>query len=180
MKKSEIIQIINDSIENKNLCRVGYKYNDFLKFLFPLVANEKLFLSSVEGDFDFSGYHIGKISNIDTIDVRTNGDKLFEIIKAEGLSKYFDVPDVNLSDWKTVFESLQKQDGYIIVKCEKDYDTEYAFTIGKIIKVTTKSITMKDFNGDGEWYEDVFNIPFSKITCVEFNSRYCNIFSKHI
>ena len=79
-----------------------------------------------------------------------------------------------------MFESLQKQDGYIIVKCEKDYDTEYAFTIGKIIKVTTKSITMKDFNGDGEWYEDVFNIPFSKITCVEFNSRYCNIFSKHI
>ena len=180
MKKSEIIQIINESVKNKNLCRVGYKYNDFLKFLFPLVANEKLFLSSVEADFDFSGYHIGKISNIDTIDVRTNGDKLFEIIKAEGLSKYFDVPDVNLSDWKTVFESLQKQDGYIIVKCEKDYDTEYAFTIGKIIKVTTKSITMKDFNGDGEWYEDVFNIPFSKITCVEFNSRYCNIFSKHI
>ena len=96
MKKSEIIQIINESVENKNLCRVGYKYNDFLKFLFPLVANEKLFLSSVEGDFDFSGYHIGKISNIDTIDVRTNGDKLFEIIKSEGLSKYFDVPDVNL------------------------------------------------------------------------------------
>ena len=180
MKKSEIIQIINDSIENKNLCRVGYKYNDFLKFLFPLVANEKLFLSSVEGDFDFSGYHIGKISNIDTIDVRTNGDKLFEIIKAEGLSKYFDVPDVNLSDWKTVFESLQKQDGYIIVKCEKDYDTEYAFTIGKIIKVTTKSITMKDFNGDGERYEDVFNIPFSKITCVEFNTRYSDVFSKYI
>ena len=180
MKKSEIIQMINDSIVNKNLCRVGYKYNDFLKFLFPLVANEKLFLSSVEGDFDFSGYHIGKISNIDTIDVRTNGDKLFEIIKAEGLSKYFDVPDVNLSDWKTVFESLQKQDGYIIVKCEKDYDTEYAFTIGKIIKVTTKSITMKDFNGDGEWYEDVFNITFSKITCVEFNTRYSNVFSKYI
>ena len=62
-----------------------------------------------------------------------------------------------------MFESLQKQDGYIIVKCEKDYDTEYAFTIGKIIKVTTKRITMKDFNGEGEWYEDVFNIPFSVI-----------------
>ena len=180
MKKSEIIQIINESVENKNLCRVGYKYNDYLKYLFPLIANEKLFLSSKEEDFEFGGYHIGKISNVDTIDIRTDGERLFEIIKAEGLSKYFDVPDVNLSDWKTVFESLQKKDGYIIVKCEKDYDTEYAFTIGKIIKVTTKSITMKDFNGDGEWYEDVFNIPFSKITCVEFNSRYCNIFSKHI
>ena len=180
MKKSEIIQIINDSIENKNLCRVGYKYNDFLKFLFPLLANEKLFLSSKEEDFEFGGYHIGKISNVDTIDIRTDGDRLFEIIKAEGLSKYFDIPDVNLFDWKSVFESLQKRNGYIIVKCEKDYDTEYAFTIGKIIKINTKGIIMKDFNCDGEWYEDVFNIPFSKITCVEFNSRYCNIFSKHI
>ena len=180
MKKSEIIQTINESIENKNLCRISYKYNDFLKFLFPLITNNKLFLSSIEGDFDFSGYHIGKISNIDTVDIRTNGDRLFEIIKAEGLSKYFDVPDINLSDWKTVFESLKKRNGYIIVKCEKDYDTEYAFVIGKVVKITTKSITMKNFDCDGEWEEKAYNIPFSKITCVEFNTRYSNVFSKYI
>ena len=106
MKKSGIIQIINESVENKNLCRVGYKYNDYLKYLFPLIANEKLFLSSKEEDFDFAGYHIGKISDVATVDIRTDGDRLFEIIKAEGLPKYFNVPDVDITDWKTVFESL--------------------------------------------------------------------------
>lgn len=125
MKKSEKMEVINQSIQNKNLCRVGYKYNDYLKYLFPLIANEKLFLSSKEEDFDFCGYHISRISNINSIDIRTSGDRLFEIIKAEGLSKYFDVPNIDLSNWKTVFESLQKRGGYIIVKCEKDYDTEY-------------------------------------------------------
>ncbi len=180
MKKSEIIEAINKSIQNQNLCRVGYRYNDFLKFLFPLMANEKLFLSSVEGDFDFRGYHIGKFSNVNTVDVRTSGDRLFEIIKAEGLSKYLDVPDVDLSGWKTVFESLQKWGGYIIVKNEKDYDSEYSFVIGKIIKVTSKSVTMKNVNCDGVWEEDLYHIPFSKITTVEFNTPYCNVFSKYI
>ncbi len=57
MKKSKIIHIINESVENKNLYRVGYKYNDYLKYLFPLIANEKLFLSSKEENFEFGGYH---------------------------------------------------------------------------------------------------------------------------
>ncbi len=180
MKKSEIIQIINESIKRQNLCRIGYKYNDFLKFLFPLTASEKLFLSSVEADFDFGGYHIGKFSNIDTVDVREKGDKLFDIIEAEGLSKYLEIPDIDLSDWKTVFESLQKRGGYIIVKDEKDYDSEYSFVIGKIIKVTSKNVIMKNFNCDGEWEEDLYQIPFGKITAVEFNTKYGNVFSKYI
>lgn len=180
MKKSEIIEIIKESIKNKNLCRVGYKYNDFLKFLFPLMASEKLFLASVEADFSFCGYHIGKFSNIDTVDIRVKGDKLFDIIEAEGLSKYLEIPDINLSDWKTVFESLQKQSGYIIVKDEKDYDSEYSFIIGKIMKVTSKNVIMKNFNCDGEWEEDLYQIPFNKITSVEFHTPYGDIFSKYI
>lgn len=180
MKKSEIIEIIHKSIENQNLCRVGYKYNDFLKYMFPLMANDKLFLASKEADFDFAGYHIGKFSNIDTVDVRTEGDKLFDIIKAEGMSKYLKTPEIVLSNWKTVFESLQKWDGYIIVRNEKDYDSEYSFIIGKIIKVTSKNVTMKNFTCDGEWEEELYHIPFTKITSVEFNTQYGNVFSKYI
>ena len=97
------------------------------------MANEKLFLSSVEADFDFCGYHIGKFSNIDTVDVRDKGDSLFDITEAEGVSKYLEIPDIDLSDWKTVFESLQKRGGYIIVKDEKDYGSEYSFVIGNLV-----------------------------------------------
>lgn len=180
MKKSEIVRIINESIVNHNLCRVGYKYNDYLKYLFPLMANEKLFLSSKENDFNFGGYHIGRISNIDTVDTRTKGDKLFEIINTEGIHKYLEVPAIDLSDWKTVFYSLQKRGEYIIIKNERDYDSGYSFIIGKIIKVTSRSVTMKNFDCDGEWEEKLYEIPFSKITTVEFNTRYCNVFSKYI
>ncbi len=180
MRKSEKIEIVKESIKKQNLCRVGYKYNDHLKFLFPLMASDTLFLSSVEGDFDFCGYHISKFSNIDTIDIRTKGDKLFDIIEAEGISKYLDIPDIDLSNWKTVFESLEKRGGYIIVKNEKDYDSELSFVIGKIVKVTSKNVTMRNFNCDGEWEEESYHIPFSKITTVEFNTRYCNVFSKYI
>lgn len=180
MKKSEIIQIINDAIKIQSLCRVGYKYNDYLKYMFPLKANEKLFLSSIEADFEFGGYHIGKLTNIDEIDVKASGDILFEIIKQEGLSNYMVVPDVDLLDWKAVFISLQKLGKYIIVKNENDDDSNYAFVIGKIMKVTTKSVTMKNFNADGIWEDDLYQIPFKQITSVEFNTRYCNVFSKYI
>ena len=180
MKRSERIEVINNALVNKDLCRVGYRFNDYLKYMFPLLSSEKLFLASRESDFSFGGYHIGKFSDIDTVDIRTDGDKLYDIIKAEGLPKYFDIPDIDVTDWKTVFESLQKRDGYIIVKCEWDYDTEYCFVIGSIIKVTSRKVVMKNFNCDAEWEEELYHIPFSKITTVEFDGSYCNVFSKYI
>ncbi len=180
MKRSERMEVINNAVAHKELCRVGYRYNDYFKYLFPLMTSEKLFLASRESDFAFGGYHIGKFSNIDVVDSRTDGDKLFDIIKAEGLPKYFNVPDVDVTDWKTVFESLMKWDGYIIVKCEWDYDTEYCFIIGKIIKVTSRKVVMKNFTSDGVWEEELYHIPYGKITTVEFDGQYCNVFSKYI
>ncbi len=180
MKKSEKIQVINEAIKNKILCRVGYKYNDYLKYMFPLMASDKLFLASREADFSFDGYHIGKFSDIERVDIRKKGDKLFDIVEAEGLSKYFNIPDIDVSDWKNVFESLQKRGGYIIVKNEKEYDSCYSFIIGKIIKVTSKSVTMQNFDCDAQWEEELYHIPYSKITTVEFNTHYCDVFSKYI
>ncbi|MBR3870755.1 MAG: hypothetical protein IKJ17_04565 [Clostridia bacterium] len=180
MKRSERIEVVNNALKNKELCRVGYRYNDYLKYMFPLLTSEKLFLASRESDFSFGGYHIGKFSDICTVDSRKSGDKLYDIIKAEGISKYFNVPDVDVTDWKSVFESLQKCDGYIIVKCEWDYDTEYCFIMGKIIKVTSRKVVMKNFTSDGEWEEELYHIPFGKITTVEFGCSYCNVFSKYI
>lgn len=180
MKKSDIIDIINDSIEAKKLCRIGYQYDDVLKFCFPLLISDGLYLSSIEGNFEFCGYHIGMISNIYMADTKTKGDRIFDIIEAEGISKYMNVPDIDISDWKSVFESLKKYDRYIIVKNEKDYDSSFFLVTGKIVKVTSKYVVMQIFDCDGEWDERLHQIPFSKITSVEFDTRYCNVFSKYI
>ncbi len=92
MRKSERIEVVSKAVKNQELCRVGYRFNESLKYMFPLMTSEKLFLASRECDFDFGGYHIGKFSDIHIVDTRKNGDKLFEIIKAEGLSKYLTSP----------------------------------------------------------------------------------------
>ena len=106
--------------------------------------------------------------------------KIFEILKNEGITDRLNVPRVDISDWKSVFVSLQNLQKNIIVENEKAEENDDAFIIGRIIKVTNSAVVMQHFDADGIWEEEYYKIPFSKITSVSFNTRYVEIFSKYI
>lgn len=102
------------------------------------------------------------------------------MVKEEGILDNISTPEIDITDWRTVFESLKRLDKNIIVENEKASDGEIAFVIGKIIKFIKTKVVMQHFDVEGIWEKELCEIPFSKITSVSFSTRYVEVFSKYI
>ena len=144
--------------------------------LIPLICGERLFLSANEDDFILDGHTVRRFKDIRK--VQAKDDKCDEILRSEGI--VVSTPEVEIDNWRTVFQSLKKTGKNIIIEKEDlDYDnTEYV--IGKIADIHKKFAYVYHFDADGIWEEKPYRIPFDEITSVTFGSRYVEIFSKYI
>ncbi len=178
MKKLEIIELINTAVKSKDLCRIFFKYNFYYSYHFPLITSEKLFLSANEDDFIIDGFTVRRFCDIKKVEVRE--DKYVEIIKREGVLDNLIVPEIDVTDWYSVFSSLSELNINIIVEKESLDDDECEFAIGKIIKVFKTKVVFKHFDADGIWQDENYEIPYSQITSITFASRYVDVFSKYV
>ena len=178
MKKSDIKILLNNSIEKRQLCRVKFDYDDNTWFVFPLLINDKLFLCANEEDFILNGYSIRRFK--DVVKAEYQDGKILSMIQEEKISERILEPNIDMSDWQTIFTSLKEQNKNIIVENEKVQEDDYSFVIGRIIKVTKTKVVMQHFDADGIWEEKLYEIPYSKITSVSFDTRYVNVFSKYL
>ena len=178
MKKIEIIELINTAVKSKEMCSIFFKYNYHYSYHFPLKTSEKLFLSANEDDFIINGFSVRRFCDIKKVEIKD--DKCVEIIKCEGVLDNIKMPEINITDWYNTFLSLSKLNIYIIVEKESQDDDECEFAIGKIVKVLKTKVIFKDFDADGVWQEDYYEIPYSQITSVTFASRYVDVFSKYV
>jgi len=178
MKKSEMKELARKAIETKTLCCVKFKYDYYYLHHFPIKISDRLFLGAKHDDFLLDGFEIRRFCDMTRI--RLNDDKRNEILKAEGIVDALTVPDIDLSDWHSVFLSLQKAERNIIIEKESLDDDEWEFAIGHIEKVLKNKVLFKHFDADGIWQEELLEIPFSQITTVTFGSRYVETFSKYV
>lgn len=178
MRKCDIKTLIRTAAEKKKLCRVNFDYDENTYSAFPLVANDKLFLCVNENDFVLDGYSIRRFKDVKKAEYEDG--KYFSILENEGLTNKFDVPNIDVSDWYSAFLSLQNLGKNIIVENEKAKENETEFVIGRIIKVTKTKVVMQHFDADGIWEEELYDMPFSKITSVSFGMRYIELFSKYL
>lgn len=178
MKKSDIKELINKSIEQRQLCRVKFDYDENTWFVFPLLTNDKLFLCVNEDDFIFNGYSIRRFKDVEKAEYQEG--KILSIIQAEKIDKRITVPNIDMSYWKTIFESLKEQNKNIIVENEKAKENEDSFVIGRIVKTTKTKVVMQHFDAEGIWEEEFYEMPYTKITSVSFGTRYVETFSKYI
>ncbi|HEX3048515.1 MAG TPA: hypothetical protein VHY08_27445, partial [Bacillota bacterium] len=107
-------------------------------------------------------------------------DKCDEILKQEGLLSRLNVPLIDISDWKRVFESLQRLNQNIIVEKQTINDQDSEFVIGRIVEIYKNFAYVWNFDADGTWEDSPIRVPYSEITNVTFASRYVEIFSKYI
>lgn len=177
MKKSEMKEIIKKAIYPHLICRTYFKYDFTYRYYFPLKVSEKLFLGAEEDDFLLDGYSIRRFQDLTRVEIKD--DKCLEIATKEGLLDELFVPNVDISDWKTVFTSLQTIGKNIIVENESIYADECELVIGRITKVLSDKVRIREFDADGIW-RDEWDIPFSQITSVTFGSRYVETFSKYL
>jgi hypothetical protein len=178
MTKSEIKSIVNRSVNQRNLCRMFFRYDAYYRYYFPLISNDKLFLGAEEDDFILNGYSIRRY--VDLTKVQIKEDKCVEILKSEGIIESIKTPDVDISNWETVFTSLQKMNKNIIVEKESLNEDECEFVIGRIDRAFKKFAYIYHFDADGIWQEEPFKIPYTEITSISFGTRYVEVFSKYL
>ena len=178
MKKIEIIELINRAVKSKEMCRIFFKYNYHYSYHFPLITSEKLFLSANEDDFIIDGFTVRRFCDVKKVEIKN--DKCVEIIKCEGVFDNIKLPEIDITDWYSVFLSLSELNINIIVEKENLNDDECEFAIGKIEKVLKTKVIFKHFDADGIWQEECYEIPYSQITSITFSSRYVDIFSKYV
>jgi len=178
MTKKIIKDLINEAVKNLQVANVFMVYNENYYNLIPVKASEHLFLAIDEDDFIFDGFRISRFRDVKK--VRVKNDKCDEIIKNEGLFDNLHIPEINLENWKIVFDGLKSIGKNIIVEYETAEGKHDNFTIGKIEKVYNNCLYMYRFDADGIWQPEPYRIPYTEVTSVTFNSRYINIFSKYI
>ena len=178
MTKKKMRELIYQSIEKRNLCRIFLQYDMNYRYYFPLISGDKLFLGAEEDDFIIDGYAIRRY--IDITKVQIKNDMCVKILESEGISNSIQTPNIDISNWKTVFESIQKLNRNIIVEKESLNEDESQFVIGRVDRVYKKHAYVFHFDADGVWDDEPYRIPYSEITSVSFCTRYIDTFSKYI
>lgn len=175
MKKSEKLALLHGSIGTYNLCRCYFSYDENYWYFYVLGRSDKLMFGIEEDDFILDGFQIRKISDLKKIEIKN--DVCAKINEKNGLLRDVERPDIDLSSWQTVFESLRPLDRFVIIKNEKFEAGEEFFYIGTIKKAKRASVVIIPFDANGNWVEDV-EIPYSKITSVTFEDRYSKTWQK--
>jgi hypothetical protein len=177
MTKIEIKKIISEAVGTRALCRVNMKYDRYACHYYPLKISNKLFLAAVEDDFILDGFTIRCFRDVKKAEFEDN--LCAEINRRECIFNSVVHPDVDLTDWRTVFMSLQKFNRNIIIESENDLDNE-DFYIGRIEKVSAKYLLLRYFDADGKWNNKPDKIKYSEITTVQIATRYADVFSKYL
>jgi len=178
MTKNTIKELMDEAASKLKIVNVHMVYNENYYYLIPLKASDKLFLAINEDDFLFDGFRISRFRDVK--EMRIKNDKYDEIIQSEGLLNNVYIPEIDLENWKTVFDGLKNINKNIIVEYETAEGKDDKFTIGKIKQVYRGCLYMYYFDADGIWETEPYRIPFSEVTSVTFDSRYINVFTNYI
>lgn len=179
MTKLEKRQIIDACLSPKKLARVYMNYTqNYWYYFFPMESSDTLFLGIEEDDFILDGYSIRRLRDIDKIEIKD--DICLEIHRKQGTLEAIVAPDVDITNWETVFTDLKRIGKNIIVERELPDNQDADFWIGRIERVNRTSVLLRCFDGDGIWGDAPVRISYPEITSVTANSRYGSVFSKYL
>jgi hypothetical protein len=143
------------------------------------MSKEFLFLQ-LDYDFMLDGYAIIKLDDFDSIRHSSYERTQRKIFNAEGIlttSYGFNKP-LPLTSWANILKTLKSYDIHVIIEnINKDY---LDFWIGEIKKVTDKSVSVHNYNPDGQLYDTPTNIKLDTISVLKFGGRYSTVFRKYL
>ena len=175
MTKKDMRALFEASIGKNKLLRAYLHGDGSYWYFIPLRVSERLYLAAVEDDFILDGFTVRRFRDLDRLQVKD--DKCVEILVSEGV---FGVasPDVDLTDWKSVFLSLQRRGENVIVEGEDD--GESFFYIGRVERALSSKVIFRHFDADGIWQDEPYEIAYADISSVTFGSRYVTVFSRYL
>ena len=172
-------EFVKTATENTKVINAYFRFDPgFYQNLIPLTSKDKLFLSANENDFILNGYIIYRFKDLTKVKIKN--DMCDKILKEEGLTSNVEVPSIDISSWKSVFESLKNMDRNIIVEKQTVDGKDSEFVIGRIDEIHKNFAYVWHFDADGVWDDSPTKVPYSEITDVKFGSRYVETFSKYV
>lgn len=174
MKKQDKLDVVQKAIAETGLCRFDFTYDANYFYYYPLALTDKFVLGQAEDDFLLDGWSIRKISQIKKVARRA--DTCDEINRLLGLKEKIEKPPVDMTDWRSIFESLKAMDRFIIVEDERNGQ----FVIGEIRDVRNNKLFFKGFDADGVWDADEDEIPFTQITSISWGTRYVDTWERYL
>lgn len=137
-----------------------------------------LILIQESDDFKVDGFAVFPINQIKKIRYNKS-DKYFDqmMVWEKESEKVGMKYHVDLTNWTSVFKSLQTNEKYVIAECEAA-EIE-SFTIGPIVKAGRKYVHILYFDAEGYFQNEPSSIDYKSITRVAFDTQYLNIFSKY-
>lgn len=147
---------------------------------FLLGMSKDFMFMQIDSDFMFDGYAIIRKDDFDNIRYSSYERTQRKIFKAEGLleKEYGFGEQLPLTNWTDIFNALKNYDYHVIIEnINKDY---LDFWIGQIMKVTDKSVSIHNYNPDGQLDEKPKSIKFSTISIVKFGDNYSKTFRKYL
>lgn len=172
---------INHFYEKQKFARITRKvaedWNEVSRGYIIDFSNDFVMLQECN-DFKLTGFNILPIKGFKKI--RYNKyDKYYDKIMAlENEKENIGAKTkVDLTDWKSIFNSLKEKRKNIIIECENPEIS--TFTIGPIKKTTDKSVFIQYFDATGFIDEKPTKIKFKNITKIILDDRYIDVFSKY-
>ncbi|MBQ9115929.1 MAG: hypothetical protein IJY04_02795 [Clostridia bacterium] len=176
MKKQEKLDIINKCIAEKLMCRCYFIHfgEGYYDYYYPNAVSDRLVFLQKENDFILNGYTVRKLSHLKRVELRN--DKCDEINRWSGLTEQVCAPDVDITSWETVLDSLEELECLIIIENE----AEDEFHLGRIERVMRNLVVFRPIDADGIISESTIIIPYSSITSVSWDTRYANGWAKYL
>ena len=177
MKKTDKINILSNSIGTYNLCRCFFNYDPNYWYFYIFDVSDNLVLGIEEDDFILDGFQIRKISDLKKVEIKD--DICPKINEENRLLDGVKKPEIDLSSWKSVFESLKPLNTLVIVENEKTDIGNDFFYLGYITEIKKSYIVFSSVDADGV-RDDNIRISYSEITSVTFNDRYSRTWQKYL
>lgn len=172
---------IKDFYENQKFARITRKVaEDWIELSRGYIvdfSNEFVVIQECD-DFRLLGFNILPIKDFKQIRYNNNDKYYDKIMLLENEKKNIGIKTkVDITDWKSIFQSLRKKKKNVVVECENPKID--SFTIGPIKRITDKSVFIQYFNATGFLDEKPTKIEYKNISKIMFDDRYVDIFSKY-
>ena len=178
MTNTEIRRLLTFAILPKTLCRLRTYYMDDWRYYLPLTTSQTLLCASEEENFRFNGYTVLPFADID--EAEESGGLYSRILSAEHVLDELALPPIDITSWRTLFDSVDALNENVIVEGEDPDPDMSLFAIGRVEKVCASCVYLRHFDAEGVWEKEPWRIMYDEITGVTLRSRYAELMSKYL
>lgn len=182
LSEKEFKKLIQKHIAKSNYVKIYLTEDSPEGYVFGFILNvsDDFLMIQETYDFTLSGIKIIPYKRISSIRHNRFDTISKNIFSEEGLVKFNQkiIDNTSLKNGESLFKSIKKQNFHCIVDSTKK--NKDLFSIGEILDVNEKSVTIKNYDPSGKFNKKSPKISFKNLEFITFNDNYSLTFRKYL